>query len=371
MNRSATDSPSPGWRWREHMPLVNTLRLPARSGAALILDRLDADVFDQPAVTDWLAEPTTRVLGGGSNVVFVQPFVERSAHLAADAWWLETQTADRVDLVAEGGMGLDRLVRETSGRGWYGLEALAEIPGTVAAAPMQNVGAYGVELGDRVRWVDAWDRRERRLRRLDRNDCDFGYRRSRFKDEAGRWLILRVGLTLATRPPADWPPVDYPGLSAALEAWQAATGRPPVAMTPLAYADMITRVRLAKLPDWRGGLPGSAGSFFHNPVVSPSRAETLARHWPEMPQYPVSDGIKIPAGWLIERCGLRGWREGGVGVSARHALVLLHYGGASGEGFVGFAREVRDRVFEAFGIALVVEPECLGEECGPIFPQSK
>ena len=284
-------------------------------------------------------------------------WIEQSVHLAAADWWVERRSADRIDLVAEGGLGLDRLVRETAACGWFGLEALAEIPGTVGAAPVQNVGAYGVELGDRIRWVEAWDRHAGALRCLAHDECDFGYRRSRFKREAGRWLILRVGLRLSNVPPANWPPVDYPGLSAALADWQEATGRRAAEMSPLAYADMITRVRLAKLPDWRSGLPGSVGSFFHNPVVAPSRAQALAERWPTMPQFVVEDGVKIPAGWLIEQAGLRGYRDGPVGVSARHALVLEHHGGASGEEFVGFAKFVQTRVRELFGIELVCEPE--------------
>lgn len=360
MNGVESGQESPAWEWREDLPLENTLRLPACASRALILNRLDTPTLEQPEVAGWLADPATRVLGGGSNVVFVCPRLEQTAHVAAANWWVERQTADRVDLVAEGGMGLDRLVRETADRYWFGLEALAEIPGTVGAAPMQNVGAYGVELGDRVRWVEAWDRNARCVRHLGRDDCRFGYRSSRFKTEAGRWLILRVGLTLSTSPPADWPPTAYPGLTEALAEWQQTTGLPAVEMSPLAYAEMITRVRLGKLPDWRSGLPGSAGSFFHNPVVAPSRAQALAERWPAMPQFPVEGGVKIPAGWLIEQAGLRGYRDEAVGVSSRHALVLEHYGGAGGAQFLHFAEFVRDRVNEVFGVELMIEPERVG-----------
>ncbi|MCL7743954.1 UDP-N-acetylmuramate dehydrogenase [Guyparkeria hydrothermalis] len=357
----ATDSSRTpaAWEWHNDMPLENTLRLPARASRALILNRVDPETLEQPEVASWLADPATRIFGGGSNVVFVRSQVERTVRVAASRWWVESEDADQVDLVAEAGLGLDALVRETAARGWFGLEALAEIPGTVGAAPMQNVGAYGVELGDRVRWVDAWDRHEGAVRRLERDACDFRYRDSRFKTESGRWLILRVGLRLSAKPPADWPPTAYPGLAEAVAAWQDKEGRPPAAMSPLAYAQMITRVRLAKLPDWRAGLPGSAGSFFHNPVVSTLRAQALADRWPGMPQFPVEGGIKIPAGWLIEQADLRGYRDGAVGVSERHALVLQHYGGATGETFLRFAEYVRDRVRTLFDIELIVEPECV------------
>ena len=360
MNSVDARPPVSAWEWREGMPIENTLRLPARSAHALILHRLDSETLSQPEVSEWLADPATRVFGGGSNVVFVDAQVERSVHLSASRWWVERATADQVDLVAEGGLELDRLVRDTAGRGWFGLEALAEIPGSVGAAPMQNVGAYGVELGERVRWVEAWDRRAGCLHRLDHDACGFGYRSSRFKSEAGRWLILRVAVRLDTAPPAEWPPTSYPGLEQALSDWQAQTGRERATMSALEYADMITQVRRAKLPDWRAGLPGSAGSFFHNPIVSRSRAQALSEQWPSMPQFPVSAGIKIPAGWLIEHAGLRGYRDGAVGVSTRHALVLQHYGGASGEAFLRFAEFVRGRVRDAFGLELVIEPECVG-----------
>ena len=359
MNAVDSRECTPAWRWVQDKPLDNTLRLPARADRALILERLDTETLSRPEVADWLADPAPRGSGDGSNVVFVGEHIERTVHLGAARWWVEEESASRVDLVVEGGLELDRLVRETAGRGWFGLEALAEIPGTVGAAPMQNVGAYGVEFGECVRWVEVWDRRAGGLHRLDHDACEFGYRTSRFKVEAGRWLILRVGLRLATTPPPGWPPTVYPGLDRALAEWQGETGGRPAEMSPLAYAGMITRVRRAKLPDWRSGLPGSAGSFFHNPVVSPSRANALAERWPAMPQFPVEGGVKIPAGWLIEQAGLRGCRDGAVGVSERHALVLLHYGGASGDSFIRFAETVRARVREIFGIDLVIEPECV------------
>lgn len=256
-------------------------------------------------------------------------------------------------------MGLDALVRATADRGWFGLEALAEIPGTVGAAPMQNVGAYGTEIADHTRWVEAWDRRQRRVERFARDACDFSYRHSRFKREPGRWLILRVGLSLSTTPPADWPPVAYPGVGEAVRDWSAQTGRGRSAMSPAEYAELITSVRRTKLPDWRSGWPGSAGSFFHNPIVTVEVADRLSRRWPDMPRFDVPGGVKIPAGWLIELAGLKGHREGAVAVSSRHALVLEHHGGASGEEFLRFAESVRERVEEATGIRLVVEPECV------------
>ncbi len=351
----------PAYQWVEHSPLPNTLRLPATAESLLVLGDVSEETLSAAGVADWLVDPATRVVGGGSNLVFVTARIDRAVRIAADRWTTAEADDGSIDVVVEAGMGLDVLVRETTRRGWFGLEALAEIPGTVGAAPMQNVGAYGREIADITRWVEAWDRQRRRLVVFPRDECAFGYRDSRFKHEAGRWLILRVGLRLSRHAPAGWPPLDYPGLDQAVRAWSERSHRDPTEISPADYADVITAVRLAKLPDWRGGLPGSAGSFFHNPVVSEREAERLARRWPSMPRFAVSDGVKIPAGWLIEASGLKGYRQGTMAVSPRHALVLEHHGGASGEEFLRFAESVRQRVAAETGIELRVEPECISE----------
>lgn len=351
----------PPVEWVESHPLTNTLRLPASAERLLRLDDLSEATLAAPAVADWLADPSTRVVAGGSNVVFATPTIARAVSVAADDWTASAAGDGRIDLSVEAGMGLDALVRETTARGWFGIEALAEIPGTVGAAPLQNVGAYGTEIADLARWVEAWDRRARRVVRFDREACGFAYRHSRFKREAGRWLILRLGLRLSTRKPADWPLMDYPGVKAAVDRWRRTTGRERAAMSPAEYADIIAAIRRAKLPDWRAGWPGSAGSFFHNPIVSEPLAERLVRRWPEMPRFPVDDGVKIPAGWLIEKAGLKGYRSGAVAISPRHALVLEHYGGATGAELLDFAEAVRRRVAEITGVVLTIEPECVGQ----------
>jgi len=351
----------PAFEWVDDAPLPNTLRLPARGERMLVLNDVSEPTLKTREVADWLADPATRVAAGGSNVVFVTPRISQTVSIAACDWSAVPTDAYTIDLTVEAGMGLDALVRATADRGWFGLEALAEIPGKVGAAPMQNVGAYGTEIADHTRWVEAWDRRERRVERFARDACDFSYRHSRFKREPGRWLILRVGLSLSTTPPADGPPVAYPGVDEAVRDWSTHTSRARPTISPAQYAEIITTIRRAKLPDWRGGWPGSAGSFFHNPIVAAELAERLSRRWPDMPRFDVSGGVKIPAGWLIEAAGLKGYREGPVAVSSRHALVLEHHGGASGGEFLRFAESVRDRVQDVTGIRLVVEPECVRE----------
>ncbi|WP_322520503.1 FAD-binding protein [Guyparkeria halophila] len=349
----------PAFEWVEDAPLPNTLRLPAWGERMLVLNDVSERTLTTPVVADWLADRATRVAAGGSNVVFATPRISQTVMIAACGWSIEPTDADTIDLSVEAGMGLDALVRATAESGWFGLEALAEIPGTVGAAPMQNVGAYGTEIAERTRWVEAWDRRERRVERFARDACDFSYRHSRFKREPGRWLILRVGLSLSTTPPADWPPVAYPGVDEAVRDWSAQSGRARSTMSPSEYAALITSVRRTKLPDWRRGWPGSAGSFFHNPIVTVEVADRLSGRWPDMPRFDVPGGVKIPAGWLIEAAGLKGHREGAVAVSLRHALVIEHHGGATGAEFLRFAESVRDRVEDVTGIRLVVEPECV------------
>ncbi|WP_372592470.1 UDP-N-acetylmuramate dehydrogenase [Guyparkeria sp.] len=349
------------YEWRDRVPIENTLRLPAMARRELVILDTQPEVFCTPAVTEWLADPRVEVIGGGSNLVFVAPEVERTVRVTASRWWKKAGKAPSVEVIVESGKGLDELVRETAGEGWYGLEALAEIPGTVGAAPVQNVGAYGTEIGERVDWVEAYDRVERRLRRLRTAECEFGYRTSRFKRETGRWLITRVALTLFRDRPDDWPRASYPGVANALAEWSARNRRDVESITPLEYAGIITRIRLGKLPDWRRDLPGSVGSFFQNPVVTAEKAAELRRRWPAMPQFelPGGHGVKLSAGWLIEQVGLKGYREGNVGVSPVHALVLLHHGGGSGEQFWALAERVRDAVDTRFDVTLQPEPRII------------
>jgi UDP-N-acetylmuramate dehydrogenase len=360
-SRSPIGTATPPFEWREQVAIPNTLHLPARAGRELVLHTTEAAVLARPEVCAWLADPQVEVLGGGSNLVFVDPLLGRAVRVDAANWWVEKADGRAIDLVVEAGKGLDELVRETAGKGWYGLEALAEIPGTVGAAPVQNVGAYGSEIGERIRWVEALDRVAGRLRRLNVSECAFAYRSSRFKREPGRWLITRLALRLSAVPPPGWPPAGYPGVADALTRWSREKGRAIAEIGPLAYAEVITAIRRRKLPDWRSGWPGSVGSFFQNPVVTESKAAELRAGWPEMPQFPQPGGrgVKLSAGWLIEDCGLRGFCEDGVGVSGTHALVLLHYGGGTGRAFLALARRLRSAVADRFGVTLEPEPRLI------------
>jgi len=252
-------------------------------------------------------------------------------------------------------------VRCGSGRNWHeflmwaldqghaGLENLALIPGTVGGAPVQNIGAYGVELERCVELVEAYDRSINAFVRMGRSDCGFGYRTSRFKgaDVIGRYLITAVEFRF------DWqarPVLTYPGVGDELEAMGE---RAPTARK---VAEAICRIRRRKLPD--PAEIGNAGSFFKNPVIEAEHAEILADKFPTMPTYAGIDGrVKLSAAWMLEHLGLRGARDGNAGFYEHHSLVLVNHGGATGHELLSFAERANDQVEEAFGFRL--EPEVL------------
>jgi UDP-N-acetylmuramate dehydrogenase len=233
--------------------------------------------------------------------------------------------------------------------GWPGLENLALIPGTVGAAPVQNIGAYGVELRDHLESVSAWNIPQGLLRTFSREECEFAYRDSLFKRApAGTWLIVSVRFRL----PKVWTPVlGYPDLQKHFGIGAAKAQSP----TPQAVFDAVCAIRRAKLPD--PAELGNAGSFFKNPVVSGVQHAQLMRTHPEIVSYPQADGqYKLAAGWLIDRCGWKGRRVGAVGMHARQALVLVNYGGAQANEVLALAHAVRSSVQEHFGVELEMEP---------------
>ncbi|HET9977983.1 MAG TPA: UDP-N-acetylmuramate dehydrogenase [Burkholderiaceae bacterium] len=328
---------------------LNAFGLPA---LAHTLVRIDCDatlrrVIDHPT----LGRAPKFILGGGSNVVFtrdpqavvlkVEVRGRRLVEERADAWIVE----------AGAGENWHELVRWTLEQGWPGLENLALIPGTVGAAPVQNIGAYGVELQDRFDSLDAVDLVTGRTVTLDAAACRFGYRDSVFKQSgfgglAGKSLITRVRLRL----PRPWQPVlGYLDL----ERRMAETGnRSPDART---IFDWVCAIRRAKLPD--PAVIGNVGSFFKNPVVSPEQCRDIIDRDPEVVHYPLPDGsCKLAAGWLIDACGWKGKSIGRAGVYEKQALVLVNRGGASGAEVVTLARAIQESVYGRFGIRLEPEP---------------
>ena len=277
------------------------------------------------------------VMGGGSNLVLRDEIEAVVGIMATRGRTIERQADGTALVTAQAGEDWAEFVAWTVAQGAWGLENLAAIPGTVGAAPVQNIGAYGVELADRMESLLAWDLVEGRTRRFGRDECEFSYRQSLFKRSGNRFVVLEVTFAL----PRDWQPVlTYPGLDTL-----------PADADAQTIHDRVASIRGVKLPDWRK--LGNAGSFFHNPVVRPEIADTIAG----VPRYPQRDGtVKLSAAWLIEACGLKGTRLGQAGIYERHALIIVNHGGATYAEISELAGKVVGSVKERFGVALVQEP---------------
>ncbi|TCK42664.1 UDP-N-acetylmuramate dehydrogenase [Paraburkholderia sp. BL8N3] len=291
------------------------------------------------------------VLGGGSNVVLTRDFdgVALLVGLTGRRVIGEVSEGGGAWLVEAGaGENWHDFVAWTLAQGMPGLENLALIPGTVGAAPIQNIGAYGLEMGERFERLRAIELATGEAAEFDRDACAFGYRDSFFKRAGrGRFLITSVVFRL----PKAWTPrADYADVARALEG----TGR----CDAQAIFDAVVAVRRAKLPDWKE--LGNAGSFFKNPVVSAAAFDALRSREPDVVSYRQPDGnIKLAAGWLIDRCGWKGRAIGGAAVHDRQALVLVNRGGATGAQVLELADAIRRDVQARFGVELEAEPVCL------------
>lgn len=285
------------------------------------------------------------VLGGGNNILFTRRFEGTLIKPAATGITVIGEEADTVTLCAEAATDWDRMVAWCVERGLWGAENLSLIPGTVGASPVQNIGAYGAEAAGIIYRVHLYDTLRREHVTLEKADCRFAYRDSIFKHELrGRTVITAVELRLGKHPS---PNLAYGDLKAQVEA----RGGASIAN----IRNAVCAIRRSKLPD--PDTLGNAGSFFKNPVVDNATAERLREEDPACPVYPVSaHGMcKLAAGWLIDRAGLKGFRMGRVGVHERQALVLVNFGGATGDEVIALARYVQDKVFDRFGVR--IEPE--------------
>lgn len=289
-------------------------------------------------------------LGEGSNVLFVDDYdgIVVRAHLKGIDWQGDNDGVARVRVGAA--ENWHHFVEWTLDNGMRGLENLALIPGSVGAAPVQNIGAYGVELERFVAVVEAYDTRARKLVRLAPDDCGFGYRDSRFKREHERWLIAAVEFNLPRNAETI---THYAGLHEEITA----QGADPA--DPHAVFDAVCALRRRKLLD--PAQVGNAGSFFKNPVVPELQWAQLRDQYPDLPHWPQDGGerVKLSAAWLIEQAGLKGHRNGTAGVSDRHALVLVNHGGASGKELWSLAQQVRSTVEARFGVRLEPEPRII------------
>ncbi|KAA0011516.1 UDP-N-acetylmuramate dehydrogenase [Billgrantia pellis] len=319
---------------------ANTLGLPCRAERFAAPADMTAlrHVLQQACAQGW----RLTLVGGGSNLILPTSLEGLVVQPALSHWWLERQ-GENVRVHVGAGVEWHPLVMTLAHRGLWGIENLALIPGRCGAAPIQNIGAYGVELSEVLEAVHLLFLDDGRKVTLTPAECAFGYRDSIFKRElAGRVVI--IGLTLRLTRQAR-PRLDYGDLSARV-------GPRPSALD---VAEAVCAIRREKLPD--PGQLGNAGSFFKNPVVARAVADRLLARWPDMPHFNVdAERVKLAAGWLIDRCGLKGWRDGHFGVHERQALVLVHLGGGDADELLTFAEGVAQRVHSHFGVTLEREP---------------
>jgi len=323
----------------------NTFGLPA---VAQTLVRIASDADVRRVVDDPVLGLAPKfILGGGSNIILTRDMPQIVLKVEVRGMRVLEERADAWIVEAGAGENWHDFVEFTLAQGCPGLENLALIPGTVGAGPVQNIGAYGVELQDRFESLDAVDLLTGRSVVLGAEICAFGYRDSVFKHAlAGRSLITRVRFRL----PRPWQPVlGYLELQKKIaETGIASPG-------PRQIFDWVASIRRAKLPD--PAAIGNAGSFFKNPLVSSQRATNLRRDHPTLAAWPASDETtKLSAAWLIEASGFKGLRQGDAGVSTQHALVLVNHGQATGAQIWALAQQVRAGVNEKFGVLLDPEP---------------
>ncbi len=307
-----------------------------------VLKLLDTPVFHRE---------TRYVLGGGSNVLFAQDY--SGLIIKNSIPGIEVLSEDDRHVVLRAGAGVvwDDLVKYTVDRGWGGLENLSMIPGQTGAAPIQNIGAYGVELMSTFVSLDAINLESGIPESFDREMCRFGYRDSIFKTtHKGTYLITHVTLNLTKSPELN---LDYGNIREVL----ASEGVTKPGIRDVSMA--VRKIRASKLPD--PAVTGNAGSFFKNPVISAEQFDSLRSIHSDIPSYPSGSRIKIPAAWLIDQCGFRGKRVGDSGVHERHALILVNHGEATGLEVIGLAANIQQEVSERFGVTLEPEVNIVGD----------
>ena len=285
-----------------------------------------------------------RVLGGGSNVIL--PKVLPGATLLMNITGQEIVSSDQIAtlIAVGGGVNWHEFVAWTLENNLPGLENLALIPGTVGAAPIQNIGAYGVEIADYIDSIHAFDTQNQAFVTLSKADCQFAYRDSFFKQHPQRFIVTKVVFQI----PKDWQAkIHYADLAKQFE------GKPNPTAEEIFLA--VCKIRTHKLPDPK--VIGNVGSFFQNPIISNEQYETLLKKYADLVSYPDTPGKrKLAAGWLIDQCGFKGQRMGEVGVYENQALVLVNHGNGTAQDILGLAKCIQDKVRKEFGVSLEIEP---------------
>lgn len=286
------------------------------------------------------------ILGGGSNITFTQNFEGLLLHNKILGKTVISETQQEILVEFGGGENWHEAVLFTLENGWGGLENLSLIPGTVGACPIQNIGAYGVEIKDCFHSLTAFHIPSGEFHTLGKTDCGFGYRDSIFKREKkGQYFITSVQFTLSKNPVIK---TQYGDIQATLDGW--GINNPSIRD----ISNAVIHIRQSKLPN--PAEIGNCGSFFKNPVVDSRIIPALMAQYPDLKTFPAGDGLtKVPAGWLIEKGGWKGFRRNNIGVHAKQALVLVNYGGGTGSQIIELAKEIQADILQKFGIELEME----------------
>lgn len=289
------------------------------------------------------------LLGGGSNLVLTQDIPYLVLHIATEGIHLLSEDELQAKVEVQAGENWHAFVQWSLAQGWSGLENLSLIPGTVGAAPVQNIGAYGVEVKDFLHSLTALDLQTGKILDFTNAQCHFAYRESYFKQHLGRYLILSVRFTLNKHPKLQ---LEYGPIR------QQLTEEGITEPTPKQVAAAVCTIRQSKLPN-----PtelANTGSFFKNPQISIAQAHSLKQRYPDLVSYNIgNDQVKLAAGWMIEKAGWKGYRQGDAGVHAKQALVLVNYGNASGKDILQLAQQIQQDIRDKFQVSLEIEPNQL------------
>lgn len=297
---------------------------------------------DLRALTNEFVDEPVFILGGGSNILFTKNVDGLVLHNRIGGIEVVNETLNEVWIKAGAGVVWHDLVMYCVNRNLGGLENLSLIPGSVGAAPMQNIGAYGVEIKDVFIELEAYHLKGKYVRTFNNAECHFGYRESVFKNEfKNQFVILSITCRLSKTPEFN---ISYGTIEKQLEEMGVNE------LSVKAVSDAVIAIRQSKLPDPR--IVGNAGSFFKNPVVEFSVFEELQKQQPDIPHYLLNEGVKIPAAWLIEQCGFKGYRRGEVGCHKTQPLVIVNFGKATGEEIFRFSEDVIQEVLKRFDIRL-------------------
>ena len=288
------------------------------------------------------------ILGGGSNLLFTKDFDGTVVKISTQGSEIIAETGDDIYIRVQAGENWDEFVAHCVENGWGGVENLSLIPGNVGTAPVQNIGAYGAEIKDVLLEVKAWDRNTQTRRMFSNIECEFSYRDSIFKKHKNQFVILSVDFRLSLKPVLN---VEYRGIREELMTLR--IDSPDIR----SVRDAVCRIRRRKLPD--PVIIGNSGSFFKNPVIDRCFFSSLKMEFPEIVSFLYGEHVKLAAAWLIGQCGWKGYRTGDAGVHPNQPLVLVNYGGASGQEILDLANAITADVQKKFGITLETEVNIL------------